>query len=207
MAGIGILGGSFNPIHNGHLHVAQQVREKLSLEKVILIPTGVPPHKPKEQLAAPRHRFCMALIACHNLRSLEVSDIEVRRKKTSYTIDTIRKLKRGLGRNDLHLILGADAVADLYTWKDAERLVWEAEPVLVARPGFSLEFAVTSLEEHFQPVTIERLLDAVVRIQVVTVSGSDIRRRLAERRPVKGLVRYEVEEYIRQHGLYGALPA
>lgn len=203
MPGIGILGGSFNPIHNGHIHIAQQVREKLDLERIFLVPTGIPPHKPKQNLAAPRHRYAMALIASFNLRDLEVSDMEVRRKSTSYTIDTVRQFKAQLRRKDIYLILGTDSVADLHTWKNAERLVWESEPVVVARPGLSTDLAVTSLENHFRPKSVERLLDAVLRIPQVQVSGTEIRRRLGCGEPVRGLVRYEVEQYIRAHGLYG----
>ena len=207
MSGIGILGGSFNPIHNGHIHIAQQVREKLDLEKVLLIPTGTPPHKPKQELVEPRHRYAMSLIASFNLRDLEVSDIEVRRQAVSYTIDTVRQLKKVLRRRALYLILGADSVADLHTWRDAERLIWEAEPVIVARPGISTELAVTCLEGRFQPKSVERLLGVVLRIPQVSISGTDIRRRLAEGKPVKGLIRHEVEEYIRKHGLYGTATA
>lgn len=204
MAGVGVLGGSFNPIHNGHLHVAQQVRERLALDKVILVPAGLPPHKPRDALADARHRYCMAIVACHNLRGLEVSDLEVRNSEVSYTIDTVRRLKELAGGDTLHLILGADAVAELHTWKDAETLVWEVQPALVARPGWSLELAITRLEQQFRPETVERLLAAIVEIPAVPFSGTEVRRRLAAGQPVSGLVRWHVEQYIRQHGLYGA---
>jgi nicotinate-nucleotide adenylyltransferase len=203
MRKVGILGGSFDPIHNGHLHVAQQVREKLCLDEVILVPTGSPPHKAGERLADARHRYAMALIASHNLRDLTVSDIEVRRRGVSYTIDTVRRLKENAGDTQFYLILGSDAVIELHTWHKAEELIKEVQPVVVARPGCSVDEAITGLEGKLSGSAIDKLLQGVLEIDPVKISSTEIRKRLAAGQHVKGMVRHEVEEYIRQHGLYG----
>jgi nicotinate-nucleotide adenylyltransferase len=206
MSRIGILGGTFDPIHNGHLHIAQQVREKLSLDKVILIPAGVPPHKRAQMLADGRHRYAMAIIACHNLRDLEVSDIEVRKRGISYTVDTVRLMKAKMPDSEFYLILGSDAASEFHTWYKAEELVREVVPVVVFRPGHPVDAVITGLEGRMSADAIERLLEIRVDIEPVPISSTEIRRRLASGGQIRGFVRYEVEEYIRAHGLYGTRP-
>ncbi|MBN1807867.1 MAG: nicotinate-nucleotide adenylyltransferase [Planctomycetes bacterium] len=203
---VGILGGTFDPVHNGHLHVAQQVREKLALDKVLLIPTGTPPHKAGRRLQDARHRYAMAIIACHNLRGLEVSDVEVRRDGVSYTIDTVNLLAERMPGTDLFLILGADAAAEIHTWRNAERLIMAVNPVVVFRPGFPVDSSITALEGRIAPDAVDRLLGGCLEIEPVDISSTQVRDRLAAGEPVNGLVRHKVEEYIRSNGLYGVLP-
>ncbi|HHN45872.1 MAG TPA: nicotinate-nucleotide adenylyltransferase [Planctomycetes bacterium] len=204
MRRIGVLGGTFDPVHNGHLHVAQQVREKLGIDEIILVPTGAPPHKAGRRLADAHHRYAMALIAVHNLRALSVSDVEVRRAGLSYTIDTVELLRQRFGGARIFFIIGADAAAELNTWREAEKLLSQVTPVVVARPGYSRELAVTGLEGGLSPAALDRLLEGFLEIETVDVSSTDIRERFAAGRSVRGLLRREVEEYIRRHGLYGA---
>jgi len=199
---IGILGGTFDPIHIGHISIAQQAREKLDLEKVILIPCNLPPHKSKGAVAPAVHRLAMAKEAIRNMRGLSVSDVELRREGASYTVDTLREMKRDLGEEtQLYLIMGADAIPDLAKWKDPEEILRLAEPVIVTRPGCSV-VDMDSCKGVLSDEAVRRLRAGILAIEPVDVSSTEIRRRLAEGHSIDKMVRHCVKRYIGQHGLY-----
>ena len=203
MRKIGLLGGSFDPIHNGHLSVAQQAAAELGLEKVLIVPAGTPPHKDPHSLAPARDRLIMARLACRNMRGLEICDIEVRRDGPCYTIDTVRELGRACGEGTkLVLILGEDSVGELPTWKDAGKLVEEAGFAIVHRPRCPpADFE--RLAAELGSTAAERLKGSVLKItRPADVSSTEIRRRVRRGESIAGLVRAEVEDYINERGLY-----
>ena len=204
MRKIGLLGGSFDPIHNGHLCIAQQAAEEVGLEKVLLIPAGTPPHKDPSGLAPAPDRLIMARLACRNMRGLEVSDIEVRKDGPSYTIDTFKDLSRALGGDvRLCLIIGEDTVGELPTWKDAKKLIDEAEFIVVQRPGFP-RADFEDLARELGREAAEKLKASVVKIrEPADVSSTEIRERIGRGESISGLVRAGVERYIEERGLYG----
>jgi nicotinate-nucleotide adenylyltransferase len=188
-------GGSFNPIHHGHLITARAAAEALGYEQVILIPSAQPPHKPSSaELAAPEDRLKMAQLAVTGEPGWHVSDIELQRKGPSYTIQTVRELK-GEGWGEVDWLIGADMLAMLPQWHEAEALVEETRFVVLARPGWTFDWA--RLPERFR-----RLEAQVVRAPLIELSATEIRRRVREGRSIEYLTPPAVVKYIREKGLY-----
>jgi len=200
---IGVLGGTFDPIHVGHLSIAQQVAAKLDLARVLLVPAGSPPHKEPGELAGSRDRYAMVCLATRNLRGLDVSDVEVSREGTSYTIETVEELRRDLGPEiELVLIIGADSLLELPTWKGARRLVETTTFAIVPRPGFR-ETDWDALARALGAEAAEKLRSSVVEVaEPVDISSTEVRRRIAEEKSFAGLVRAPVARYIGEKGLY-----
>ncbi|HJT22332.1 MAG TPA: nicotinate-nucleotide adenylyltransferase [Nitrospira sp.] len=133
---LGLLGGTFNPIHNGHLFIARHVREALDLDRVLFIPAGAPPHKPDKDLAPAGDRFEMVRLAVDHDDRLGISDVEINRKRKSYTIDTIHLLSGQYGKNtELFFVIGIDAFVEFPTWKSPDELLLLCHFVVVSRPG------------------------------------------------------------------------
>lgn len=206
-SGVALYGGSFNPLHIGHLLVARAVAERLRVAKVILIPSANPPHKSGHgDLADATHRLEMVRLAVARDRDFEVSDIEVRRSGPSYTILTVQEFRRELGDDvPLYWIIGGDSLPELATWYQIRRLTELCRIVTAVRPGYE-EPDLTALEAVLPPEQIQRLREGVLPTPRIDISATDIRRRVREGRPVRYLVPTEVEEYIRQHRLYEAPP-
>ena len=219
MSSVGLLGGTFNPIHNGHVAIARQAREVLALDRVVLIPTGDPPHKPHENLAAAKDRFEMVRLAIASDPSLSISDIEVRRSGKSYTIDTIRLLQQEYGPEArLFFLIGLDAFMEFPTWRDPATLLTLCSFVVLSRPGLSFQ-ALSGLP-FIPPIPQASLveLDAgrslrldvpvgaqsliCLRLPPNSVSASDIRARIAQGVPTANLLPPVVESYILQHHIY-----
>ena len=140
MSSVGLLGGTFNPIHNGHVAIARQAREVLALDRVVFIPTGDPPHKPHETLATAKDRFEMVRLAIASDPSLSISDVEVRRSGKSYTIDTIRLLQQEYGPEArLFFLIGLDAFLEFPTWRDPATLLTLCSFVVLSRPGLTFQ--------------------------------------------------------------------
>ena len=199
---IGILGGTFNPLHMGHLIMAEEVCKHHHLSKVIFIPAYIPPHKSTENLADALHRYQMVKEAISGNEIFEVSDFEIKREMKSYTIDTVQDLLRLYGKDsEVYLIMGADSLNELELWKDIKRLSQLCHFVIVNRPGFSTEASprLTELIGDDNIVDIEKLR---IEIEPVGISSTDIRKRLKEGTEIKGLVPECVEAYIKKHGLY-----
>lgn len=190
-------GGSFNPIHAGHLLVARAVAEAGGFDRVVLVPSAQPPHKPETaDLADARHRLGMCQAVTRHDPLFEVDDRELRRHGPSYTIDTVRALKQG-GAGSVSWLIGADMLQILPQWHRAEELLAEVNFVIAQRPGYAADWS--ALPQPFQS-----LRSKVVPAPLLEISASDIRRRLKEGRSIRYLVPPEVERYILSHKLYGA---
>ena len=197
---IGLMGGTFDPIHLGHLVTAEQARVDLELDEVIFIPAGAPWQKDAGVTPA-EHRYLMTVLATAANPRFSVSRQEIDAPGPTYTVDTLRNVRAsfesaGIGarREDLFFITGADAILNILTWKDAEECLSLATFVAATRPGHDL----ARREE-------EGLRDRVMQLDVpaLAISSTDIRERFAAGRAVRYLVPREVEEYVRKHDLYG----
>ena len=196
---IGILGGTFDPIHFGHLAIAEAARDRLDLDRVILIPAGRPWLKSGHQVSSPAHRLAMARLAIEDRPGLEMSPIEVDRPGPTYTVDTLVELRRELGSGvELYLILGMDSVRELRRWRDPERLFGMCTVVAVSRPD-SVDVSSAEIEQSF-PGAHGRV--RTIRGPMLDISATDIRMRVAEGRSISNCVPPSVQRYIRQHGLY-----
>lgn len=195
-ARIGILGGTFDPIHYGHLAIAEEARVTLGLDRVLIVPVGRQPLKHGAHVATPHQRLAMARLACESNAHFEVSPIEVEREGLSYTVTTLEIL-HAAGLGELHFILGADSLADLHRWYDAPRIIRLARIVAVARPGYSPD--IEPLEAR-----LPGLRAALITIEgpQLEISSSELRRRVAAGRPIRYMTPDPVVEYIDRHGLY-----
>ncbi len=207
--GTGLFGGSFDPVHAGHVAAAEEAADALRLARVILVPANVSPHKLPTTRASGGDRLAMARLAVEGRRRLEVSDVEVRRRPPSYTVDTVRELREELSEElgpgvELHLLMGSDTLREIHTWRDVRGIFERAEPAVIERPGEDPidwdDLALTLPGE-----VVRRARASVVRLtRGVEVSSTEVRRRLGAGEGVEGLVPPEVERYIRERGLYGA---
>lgn len=189
---LGLLGGRFDPPHLGHLLLAEQALEALELDEVWLITAKTPPHKGTQTPA--EHRYAMTVLAAGDHPRVRVSRRELEREGTSYTVDTVADVRASHPDADLHLILGADAAADLDTWHRPDELVRLCQVVAFPRPG------------SVEPELPDALAGAVrfVEGRRFEVSGTEIRRRIASGRSVRYLLPPAVEAYVRKHGFYAA---
>jgi nicotinate-nucleotide adenylyltransferase len=194
---IGVLGGTFDPVHNGHLHIANALRAALDLERVIWVPAGRPPHKTGQIVSKDRDRLAMLELAIAGSANDEISTIEVDRSGPSYTADTLEILAERFSPARLFFLMGEDSLRDLPTWHDPERLLRVAELAVAARPG--VEADLESVARHV-PAVQRRV--HLVPTKEIELSSSEIRRRVRENEPIHGLVPWPVERYIREHGLY-----
>lgn len=194
---IGILGGTFNPPHIGHLICAQQAIGELGLERVLVVPARIPPHKPVEHEPGAEHRLALCRHAVAGDPRLEVSDLELRRDGPSYTVDTLQELRTHAPHDELVLILGGDIAAGLPGWHMPERVLSLATVAVARRRGTSrgrVERALASL-----PGGESSLFFAMPRIGI---SSTMLRRRVRAGQPIRYLVTEPVREYIDAHGLY-----
>ena len=199
---IGLYGGSFDPIHNGHLIVARAIVERLDLERVIFLPTANPPHKADEDLAAADDRAEMVKLAIRDEPVFDYSDFDLARKGPSYTIDTVTHFRKQLGRRAaLHWIIGADLLAELSAWRQAATLVDTCRVVTAARAG-PQQIAWDRLRATLSETQIENLQKDVLDTPVIQISSTDIRHRVRHGRSIRFLVPDPVREYVEKHGLY-----
>jgi nicotinate-nucleotide adenylyltransferase len=189
---IGILGGTFDPIHIGHLVLAEEVKDKLGLNGVIFIPCSHPPHKTKRKLSPVKDRFRMTQLAIEGNRSFSVSDIELKRGGLSYTVDTLRQLKELHPRSQIYFLTGSDMLEEIHTWREPEEIYKLAKMVIATRPGF----------DKFDPKNRFAKKSTVVEITGVDISSSQIRERVKKGQSIKYLVSPRVEEYIKKKKLY-----
>lgn len=185
---IGILGGTFNPIHFGHLILGEQVLWQLRLDKVIFIPTFMPPHKSNKDIISASHRLKMIQLAVRENRHFLVSDTEIKRKGKSYTVDTLREIKRQYPRAKLFFICGSDLVNEIPTWKNVDEIYKLAKFVLAKRPGFGKRLS----GRNFLKIDVAQ----------VDISSSLIRQLVREGRSVRYLLPQNVREYIVKNKLY-----
>ncbi|MFQ5570700.1 MAG: nicotinate (nicotinamide) nucleotide adenylyltransferase [Rhodothermales bacterium] len=189
---IGLFGGSFNPPHLGHLIVAETVRDQFGLDQVWWIPAFNPPHKAGDALASPRHRFEMTRRATEDNPGFDVSDIEIRREGTSYTVDTIRTLQEAHPAYAFSLLIGGDSLRAFGTWHHPDEIIARVPLIVYRRSGEE------RLEIEPGPAGRVRFAEA----PLLDISGTEIRARLRARRSIRYFVPDSVRTYIEQHGLY-----
>lgn len=188
-------GGSFNPIHHGHLIGARAVAERAGFDRIVLIPNAISPLKlAASQLAAPHHRLAMCRLAVEGDPLFEVDDLELARPGPSYTIDTARELRRR-GWQTVHWLIGADAVPTLPKWHEPDALLNEVAFVVIARPGHALSRAGV-------PPAVAHLMDRQVETPQIEISSTEVRSRVTAGRPIRYLVPQAVADYIAHHRLY-----
>jgi len=194
---IGIMGGTFDPIHLGHLVAAEEARVKLSLSRVIFIPNGSPPHKKDYTVTAAEARYEMVVLATASNPYFEASRIEIDRPGPSYSVDTVQEIKETIDpATKLYFVTGADAILELCTWHQPRRLAELCELVAVMRPGYELE----PLDEVLGSELAERI--RVLRVPGVEVSSTELRRRAVSGESLRYLTPPSVVSYIAGHHLY-----
>jgi nicotinate-nucleotide adenylyltransferase len=198
---IGVFGGSFDPVHMGHLTIAQDAVEQLELNRLIFVPAAVPPHKQGKTLVEGRHRFEMLQLATEANLSFEVSDMELQRGGISYTFDTMTQIQFEHPGAELFFIVGLDSLVELHLWKNIEQLLELCTVVPFARGGEDPARIAEQIQLSNGWKT--KLLGRLIRIHEIEISASEVRMRLAEGLSIRYLVPPEVEMYIAEHHLYG----
>jgi len=196
---IGILGGTFNPIHLGHLLIAQDALEQVKLDVVKFVPSATPPHKTADGLASARDRMRMLKLAIRGNESFEMDDIEIQRGGKSYSVDTLTELRRRDPRSNFYFIIGADSLRELHLWREVERVVKLCTFVTIPRPGFEPKPAI---DQRLDAATRKRLRQHVLQGHVCDVASREIRTRVATGRSIRYLVPDAVYQYIRRRRLY-----
>jgi nicotinate-nucleotide adenylyltransferase len=210
---IGILGGTFNPIHLAHLRSAEEVREGQQLDRIIFVPSATPPHKSGNVLAAAAHRLAMVRLAIRGNRSFRVSTLEIDRRGRSYSVDTLRALHGRAPGTQFFFILGMDAFREISTWKDYRSIFALCNLVVTSRPAYDdapllstlpvavrAEFCYCQRTKRLEHRTGNRII--FQRISDLDISASTIRHRLHRGLSIRYLVPAAVERYILQHRLY-----
>jgi nicotinate-nucleotide adenylyltransferase len=193
-AKLGILGGTFDPIHVGHLVLAEQARQQQGLDRVLFMPACIPPHKTELSITDPKHRLEMVRIAIGGHPHFSVSTVELDRPGLSYTIDTLQSLHQAHRDTELCLIVGADTVADVPHWRQPADVVRLASFAAAGRPGYSLAI----------PSSLPQMQLSLIEMPLLEISSSDLRRRVQEGRSIRYLVPAGVEAYIQAKKLYQA---
>ena len=185
---IGILGGTFNPIHLGHLILAEEIREKIGLDRVIFVPTYLPPHKDNSNIASAQMRLAMIKLAIVGNKNFAISDIEIKRGGRSYTIDTIKEFNQKYPGDELYFITGSDLLTYLEEWKDLNEIIKIVKFIVATRPGYPLEKI---------PAYI-----STVDIRAVDISAFEVRERIRENKSFRYLVPDVVFRYIIRKRIY-----
>lgn len=197
---VGFMGGTFDPIHHGHLVTAESVYESFDLEVVIFIPAGSPPHKPGSEVTEAHHRLNMTRLATESNPHFSVSSVEIEREGPSYTIETMRYFRGRYGPEaDLYFITGVDAVMEMRQWRNSEGLFELCTFIAATRPGYPTDsffrFRDQLSSEHRKAVKM-------LAVPALAISSSDLQRRVCSGRSIKYLVPEPVERYIYDNGLY-----
>ena len=219
MARVAVLGGSFNPIHHGHLLLADEILEILGVDRVLFVPAAVPPHKAPADLAPATDRFAMVQLAIAGHDGFAVSDLELRRPGPSYTVDTLTDLAGG--GDELFFVIGSETFLDLLSWREPRRIAALVRLVVIPRAGSPFDPQSAAAQKVLWEIGIGEsgfahvgpgtgpppravLIDHVTSLPI---SASDLRRRVRAGRSLDYRVPSAVIEYVRRHGLYGAGPA
>ena len=186
---IGILGGTFNPVHIGHLILAEEASEKLKLDKVVFMPVYLPPHKNAPELIAAQDRYQMCLWATKDNSNFAVSRLEIDRQGKSYSVETLKELRKKYGKKaQMFFLTGSDSLKELFSWKDVDEIFKLSQFVVAQRPGYPIERLPGEAK--------------VVLITPIEVSSSLIRQRVKEGKSIRYLVPDKIREYIVNHNLY-----
>jgi nicotinate-nucleotide adenylyltransferase len=197
---IGIMGGTFDPIHYGHLVAAEVARAEFGLDKVIFVPAGRPPHKQQQTITDAEHRYRMTVLATSTNPSFEVSRLELDKDELTYTIDTVKDMRRIYGEDaTIYFITGADAVLELLTWYKIQELLKLCIFIAATRPGFDKR----DLEQKIEEITSKYDGEIIcIEVPLLAISSTDIRERSRSGKSIKYLLPEAVEEYIEKSGLY-----
>jgi nicotinate-nucleotide adenylyltransferase len=188
---LGVMGGTFDPIHNGHLVTASEVADEFDLDEVVFVPTGQPPGKVERDVSLAEHRYLMTVIATAANPQFTVSRVDIDRPGPTFTTDTLADLRSERPESELYFITGADALSEIMSWKDADRLWGQAHFVGVTRPGHALSA---------RGLPPERV--SLLEVPALAISSTDCRSRVRAGRPVWYLVPDGVVRYIAKHELY-----
>ncbi len=212
---IGIFGGTFNPIHAGHLKAAKDVQEKFKLKRILFIPSYIPPHKETSEVASPQHRLQMVKLATSLYPRFVPSALEIEAKGKSYSIFTLEKVKKLYPEAFIFFILGIDAFLEIDTWKDYHKVLEQCFFIVISRPGYELKEAKEILGGRYKSRMYEAselcsLKEEVFSsfkiflfdINSLEVSSTEIRSRIKQGRSIRGMMPEAVEEYIYRHRLY-----
>jgi nicotinate-nucleotide adenylyltransferase len=189
---IGILGGTFDPIHLGHLILAEQMAGKFRLDEVIFIPSASPPHKDNKKVSSAKDRFKMTELAIENNPLFSISDIELKRKGKSYTVITVHELKKLYPQSELFLLCGSDVLDEIKTWKKPDEIYRLIKVIIGVRPGYN---KIKKDNKYAKKSIIEEM-------NGLEVSSTEIRERVKKGKSIRYLVPAKVEEFIRAKGLY-----
>ena len=189
---IGLFGGTFDPVHFGHLIIAESIRSDMDLDRIILLPAALPPHKQNQQITAFRHRVAMLRLAIENNPDFIISEQEFNQHGLSYTIDTIQYFKSTFPDNLFYLIIGADSLFEMDTWKDPEHILQRVPVIVARRSGYPFDSAAAKWRDRCQWIDTP----------CIELSSSDIRSRIAANLSIRFRVPRPVEDYIVQNGLY-----
>ncbi|GIV01043.1 MAG: putative nicotinate-nucleotide adenylyltransferase [Actinomycetota bacterium] len=192
---LGVMGGTFDPIHHGHLLTAEEAAVQFGLEQVIFVPTGRPWMKADREVTPAEHRYLMTVIATASNPRFTVSRIEIDRPGPTYTVDTLRALREQHPGAELFFVTGADAMLEIFSWKDPAEILSLAHFIAATRPGYDLAHFEAEAPTAHPNVT-------VMNIPALAISSTDIRQRVREGRPIRYLVPEGVESYIEKMGLY-----
>ncbi len=190
MSAVGIFGGTFDPIHLGHLITARSVKELRKLDKIIFIPAFISPHKTGNESTEANHRLKMTKLAVKNIKYFEVSDIEIKRENVSYTIDTLKILSKKYDKIDL--IIGYDNIFDFYSWKEPDEILNLANLIVLRRKS---QQDNRKKDKYFKKANF-------LETPAIEISSSEIRERLQKNLPIDFLVTKEVQNYIIKNNLY-----
>jgi len=219
---IGILGGTFDPIHIGHLKLCETISENFSLDKIYFIPSFEPPHKTRTDISHPYHRYSMVVLGTAGNDKFFPSFYEIEKKGASYTIDTLTFFQRAAGKDkEIFFIVGLDSLAEIETWKDHEKILEGWNLIVINRSGYT----VSDIKKKF-PLWIAQKIEVVpgrydhsertstppllpltkilfARVEPVNISSSSIREKVRKNESIRGLVPEKVERYIKKFNLYG----
>ena len=193
---VGVMGGTFDPIHHGHLVAASEVQAWFDLDEVVFVPTGAPWQKADREVSHAEDRYLMTVIATAANPRFRVSRVDIDRQGPTYTIDTLRDLHAQLPDAELYFITGADALADIFTWRDVEELFELARFVGCTRPGYEMDKAT------LDAIPSDRV--TMIEIPALAISSTDCRDRTRRSQPVWYLVPDGVVQYIAKHELYAS---
>ncbi|MFC2160674.1 nicotinate-nucleotide adenylyltransferase [Acidobacteriota bacterium] len=212
---IGLLGGTFNPIHSGHIRAAEVIQKLFALDKVLFIPSFIPPHKESEQIVSPDHRFKMVELAVENNSYFSASPLEIEEKGTSYSILTLQKVRKIYPKACFFFILGIDAFLEIDTWKSHERVLDQCKFVVISRRGYNLADAKNVLNKKYASGMCELSVTKkgrenidlsceifLVSFDALAVASTDVRNRLRKNLPITQLVPKPVADYIFKNNLY-----
>lgn len=211
----GLFGGTFNPVHAGHIRISEEIKEKFDFDRMIIIPSAVPPHKKAVDIAGAEYRFEMTRKAFSDKSEYSVSDIEIRRHGPSYTVDTVNHFIANRNTDDeVYLLLGIDAFLEIDTWMSYMTLFELVPMVVISRPGYgawdimgdflkkkiSAGYTLSKNKQYYGHEKLHRVYRSCVT--AVPISATDIRENIKEGKPIAGLVPETVEAYIMEKGLY-----